>query len=157
MLNKKYPFGLEIATRVAKGALKNSSNPPSRVLSNLILLAKDDSFPSDLTQEYFERQSFVDDPASLKLIKLMIDEIRKPGVDIEVVLINEISKFWVKKKKVPSKKGISINPTKVSSLKIGKTKKTVPNKKSKNSVKNETIVVVVKKPKLNLPIDKENN
>lgn len=95
--NKK-PFGLQIACNVAAKAVKEGKAPPSTVLYNLLFLQQEVNFPKDLDTDYFIKPSQAISDSGKRLVVKLIDEIKKPQVNLVNLLETNFEEGWVKKK-----------------------------------------------------------
>jgi hypothetical protein len=144
-IKTKKPFGLSLACKIAAQALHDSVAPSSIILGNLLLLQKDTIFPKDLDTHFFSYQRKpnpnVDPKAITQNIAVLLNELKKPQLNVGEMLETLIAPNWVVKKSLPI-----IDPkTKPMPVKNDKMKK------KPLAVKKEVappVVVVVKKNKL---------
>ena len=92
--NKK-PFGLQIACNIAAKALKEGKSPPSTVLYNLLILQQEVNFPKDLDTDYFTKPSQAINDLGKRLVVKLIDEIKKPQVNLPSLLEINLEEGWV--------------------------------------------------------------
>ena len=132
------PFGLQIASKIAARALKDGKAPTSVILYNLFSLQKDTYFPKDLDETYFYKPNHVINDLDKRLVVKLLDEIKKPQVDISLLLEKTITEGWIKKK--------------VQSVKVEAPvrKFVAKNKKTVNKTNKVETTIVIKKNKLSI-------
>lgn len=138
MNNNKNLFGLDIAINQAIGAIKNEVAPLSTILSNLVVLRDSNKFPEKLDEFYFSVPKGVITQTDMKQVKLILENIKKPGYNLKQELSDFLSKGWERKVKDKPKVD-TIKPKKVASLK-GKSK-TKQSKSNRNEVVIPTITI----------------
>lgn len=132
------PFGLQIASKIAAKAIKEGKSPTSVVLYNLFSLQKDTYFPKDLDETYFYKANHIINDTDKRLVVKLLDEIKKPQVDITALLEQTIVDGWIKKKPQAIKMH---NPVKNFVVK---------NKKPINKINKVETTIVIKKNKLSI-------
>ena len=138
-MNKKQPFGINIAARVAAQAMKESIAPPSIILSKLFSIQKDTIFPEKLEVEHFRQTNYRMNDSERKATVVILEEMKKPNVNVIELLEEVLSINWVTKKMQPK---LSFNQTKDAPKAF---------KKKKTTAKPSTVTtpdVIVKKSKL---------
>ena len=91
------PFGLSIAVGIAMKMFKTSNVAPSTILANLFSIQKSTTFPKDLDEHFFENNQYRTNDAEKKVILAMLDEMKKPNVDVKKMLTEFFTPIWVKK------------------------------------------------------------
>jgi hypothetical protein len=130
---KNKPFGLNIAVKTALQAIKDGVAPPSVALSNLFYLQKSEVFPQSLDVYFFSTPRILTSEVEKKMLVKMLDNLKQPSVNKELMLEEVFAEGWVFKKSPPKK---MVNTQK---------KKTFSKPKANVKV---TPTVVVKKTKL---------
>jgi len=97
MTNNKAPFGVSISIGIAVKMIKESNVAPSIVLSNLFALQKATTFPKNLDEHFFEHNIHRTNDAEKKVINAILDEMKKPNVDLKSMLTEFFTPIWVKK------------------------------------------------------------
>lgn len=93
----KIPFGVSIAVGIATKMIKDGNVAPSLVIANLFALQKSTTFPKQLDEHFFEHNNYRTTEAEKKVILAMLDEIKKPTVNVKDMLTDFFSAIWVKK------------------------------------------------------------
>lgn len=135
----KKPFGLTVAVKVAQEAIKNSIAPSSVVISNLFYLQKSKVFPKDLDKQFFASAKYQADDFEKKIITKLLDNFKRPQVNVQELLESVLIDGWVKK--IPLKPVAKPSPINFKSQK----KVANTNAKKKESI---SPTIVVKKAKL---------
>ena len=132
------PFGLQIASKIAAHSIKEGKAPTSVILYNLFTLQKDTNFPKDLDENYFYKPNHRINDTDKKLVVKLLDDIKKPQVDIPALLEKTIAEGWVKKKSQPNKTETParkfVAKTKKMTSKPAKTETSIVIKKNKLSI-----------------------
>lgn len=108
------PFGLSIAVGIAMKKLKEGDAPPSIVLANLFSIQKSTTFPKALDEQFFANTQYRTNDAEKKVILAMLEEMKKPNVDVKKMLTDFFTPIWVKKIALPNKPNTSFSMGKVS-------------------------------------------
>lgn len=98
----KKPFGLQIACKIATQALKEGKAPSSTILYNLFKLQKEEFFPKELNDSYFLKPVQSNNDLEKRIVTKLLDDFKKPNVNIEEVLNNLLEKDWTRKKATPA-------------------------------------------------------
>lgn len=96
----KKPFGLQIAAKIAAKALKEGHSPASTILYNLFSLQKDTFFPKDLDESYFNKPNLAIN-LDKRVIVRILDELKRPQVNILDLLERTVQEGWITKKNTP--------------------------------------------------------
>lgn len=135
--NNQKPFGLQIACNLAVKAIKEGKSPPSTVLYNLLYLQQEVNFPKDLDTDYFNKPCQANSELGKRLVVKLIDEIKKPQINLSNLLESSFETGWIKKKSFQAIQG---QPS-FTKFKINKPKSKI----NKNPTEP---VVIIKKSKL---------
>jgi hypothetical protein len=133
----KKPFGLQIAAKIAAKALKEGNSPASTVLFNLFSLQKDTFFPKDLDESYFNKPNQGAN-VDKRVIVRILDELKRPQVNVADLLERTVEEGWVAKKNPPAPKQLPVKKfvakNKKPAVKTAKVEPTIVIKKNKLSV-----------------------
>lgn len=95
----KEPFGLKIAIKKAIEAFHMNKAPQSQIIFNLFELQKSKLFPENLTTDYFFNSlSHSMTPEEKKKTIFLLEEMKKPQINLYDLLYKSISNEWVVKK-----------------------------------------------------------
>lgn len=96
-VTNKAPFGVSIAVGIATKMLKEGNVAPSIILANLFALQQSTSFPPALDEHFFEHNNYRTKDAEKKVINAMLDEMKRPSVNVATMLTDFFTPIWVKK------------------------------------------------------------
>lgn len=119
------PFGLSLAVKIAREAIRENIAPSSVVFSNLFHLKNSSSFPTDLDKYFFANTKNQVNETEKKAISKLLDSIKRPQVDVQELLETVMADGWVKK--VPPK---PVKPVAKKTVAVKKTNKSTAPKKA---------------------------
>lgn len=136
--NTKKPFGLAVAAKIAKEAIKNNIAPSSVVLGNLLFLQKSTVFPKDLDIHFFASPKQQFNEVEKKAIVKLLDAMKHPQVNLQDLFETTFNEGWVKKiapkpvaQVVQSKPKAKKKPVKTTAIKKAVVAPTIIVKKTK--------------------------
>lgn len=137
----KKPFGLSLACKIAAQAIKEEVAPVSTIITNLLLLQKSNSFPTDLSTDFFSANKSPTENEK-RVIGGILNELRRPLNSIPDMLETFIKNEWAIKKA----------PIKTPDFKKSSPKNTTPKIKAKKAIINKKpkvdTTIIIKKNKL---------
>lgn len=119
----KKPFGIGIASKMALEAIQAGVAPTSVILGNMFVLQKSTVFPKNLDVQYFSVAKTQLNENEVKITKLLMEEMKKPGVDKQQLLEQTFESGWVFKK-APVQE---VEPKKFKKPKAQRSKQLQPN------------------------------
>lgn len=132
---ERLPFGLKFLVNSSTAAIKNG-HIPSAVFTHAIHIARLTHMPEEIN---FHLNPVLKNEQERKAVLFLIDEMKKPNVSLENLLLKNLKEIWVQKEKKEPSNTKKIMPAKKVKPKQNKAQPMVEKKEPIITVKKNVI------------------